>query len=364
MKKILFFTTLIYLAVFGIAVFASAHSIDTPNTPPAHVVLGIPEPTVLPTSPLYFLKNIFRAARMFFTFDPVKKAELELHLADEKLAEAFKVADTAQSDATLEKALENYLEAHRRLEERLISLKDKNKNVDRLLESLADRVVKHTELFESFEDEFAPEARKEVEKAILKHIKHGLDLDKKKFKAELRALKAELELQEELAELARDLDEDIAEEFEKLSEELEEDEKEVTCIQLYDPVCGQDGKTYSNSCFAGLAKVDIAHQGECRSAPKSEAPSGTRVTIDANGNFSPASVSVKKDGKVTWTNRGERPVWPASALHPTHRLYPGFDALRGISFGEEYSFKFDRPGVWKYHDHFNPSKTGTIEVVE
>jgi len=91
-------------------------------------------------------------------------------------------------------------------------------------------------------------------------------------------------------------------------------------------------------------------------------PAVTIVRTDTG--YEPSEVTIKKGDIVMWKNESSDYHWPASDLHPTHGIYPEFDPLKPIAPGADWSFKFDKVGVWKFHDHIRANKVGTVTVTE
>lgn len=450
MKKLFLILSLSVLALGGcLTVYAHGPS-------EIYDTLSIKEPSLLSDNPFYFLKSTGRNIRMFFTFGAASKAKLELHFADEKLGEFIKLADEKPKEKdTLEKAFQNYLSSHRKLQKRLESLKGKNKNVDSLMENLANRLFDHRELFQELSTVVSREKVDLVNQAFGQNIVQAVEVNKKKITEKLiervkkeniddlkkldfvedlqeitdkavyqeavkkmvvslngrvvnlkeiikkpetkktvevlvqNALEKIREVETKIAEdnyapvlgiinsitqlldnIEKELTRPIQEKVENLpppgpkkSETEAPSEKSVICTSEYDPVCGTDRKTYSNDCQAGVAKANIDHKGECKK-PISAGPFEAFVTIAMGGEFVPKTTIARRGTKVTWTNKSERTVWPASGTHPTHDLLPGFDSLRALMPEETYSFTFFRTGNWKYHDHLHAQMTGTVEVIE
>lgn len=113
--------------------------------------LGVENPGLLPTNPFYFFKEWGRGIKMFFTFNKVAKIKYELKVANQKAAELKKVEEVIPDDTeAIQEALDNYNENAEKLKTRLQSLQEtsENPNVDKLLDQLADRAMKHQQLFE------------------------------------------------------------------------------------------------------------------------------------------------------------------------------------------------------------------------
>ena len=98
------------------------------------------------------------------------------------------------------------------------------------------------------------------------------------------------------------------------------------------------------------------------------------VTYTASG-FSPATVTIKKGGKVTFEDKRNGSMWIGSGPHPGHAGYdgssrtehcaPGYTGpapFDQCSPGTTYTFTFDKAGTFPYHDHMNSSAFGKVVV--
>lgn len=85
------------------------------------------------------------------------------------------------------------------------------------------------------------------------------------------------------------------------------------------------------------------------------------VTINSSG-FSPKNITIKAGETVTWVNGDTKNHQVQSAIHPTHQLYPPLNSVGLLKSGEKKSLTFPNAGTYKYHDHLNPSFTGSVTV--
>jgi len=110
---------------------------------------------ILPTNPFYFFKEFTRGLQRLFILDKVKRAEFELKVVNEKAAEIGAIEDFGGGDdKDIEKALGHYTDGVNRLRIRLEQLADdsENPNIDRLLDSLTDRSLRHYQLFDELRE--------------------------------------------------------------------------------------------------------------------------------------------------------------------------------------------------------------------
>lgn len=111
---------------------------------------------------------------------------------------------------------------------------------------------------------------------------------------------------------------------------------------------------------------EAVSQKSAEKAPNAE----EKIVTYTDTGYSPSPLQIKIGDTVIFKNESSQSMWPASAMHPTHKDYPTtggclgsiFDACQAVQPGDSWSFKFDIAGDWKYHNHLNPKNFGAIIV--
>ena len=123
-------------------------------------------------------------------------------------------------------------------------------------------------------------------------------------------------------------------------------------------------------------ETDVSEGGEAVEEEGGEMEAGEesqpKIVIYTDSGFSPETIEIENGETVRWVNNSSRTLWVASAIHPTHTLYPekndsdclgsSFDACGGIAPEASFEFTFNESGSWKYHNHLSTGRRGTVDV--
>jgi len=198
--KILFLIAIFVISGFliGLNVFAQETdvndvAVEEAITADENITAGdleVSEPSILPNSPIYPLKDFWRKVRVKLTFNSVKKAELQLKFANERLIEVKKLVDKTGNEQILQGALDKYQQEMEIVRNRIEVMEEKaadNSKIDEFLDKFTDKVIKQERLMNRLEQQLSdkPEVletiRQNKERA-LEHLGEALnrleDVDK------------------------------------------------------------------------------------------------------------------------------------------------------------------------------------------
>jgi len=185
LKKIIFFaTSLLIIAIAGSAIAQEAT--DTATTVDQQAVqvtteepaitaqdLGVSEPTLLPDSKFYFLKNWQRAIQSTFTFGQVKKAELNLKIASEKLLEARKLSEKTDNPQILDKAAEIYNKQVDKIGNNIAKFKGtatSSEKISKFLDKYTKQQILQEQILDKLETKVPTSTMEKIQQAREKHL--------------------------------------------------------------------------------------------------------------------------------------------------------------------------------------------------
>lgn len=123
----------------------------------------------------------------------------------------------------------------------------------------------------------------------------------------------------------------------------------------------------AGSAFIYILFTDPAMLSDANTASPVQLPL-PQVTYNEQNGFVPRELTVNLGETVTFkNNRTSQPMYVATDPHPAHTDYPKFETMVAVKgaypeIGQDFQFTFDQPGTWEYHDHADPTKTGTVVV--
>lgn len=191
--------------------------------------LGVTAGTT-PDSPFYFLDKLGEWFAVKLAFNPVKKAELKLKYAGERLAELKDIEEKgALNDRRAEKIKNSYENLMDETGGDIENAKQQGKDVAELVKKMEDLTARHTAVIEKVLEKVPEQAKAAIEKVLEKSkLGHERAIEAIQKEMEEGKIKAE-ELKEEVRERVKEIKERKMEERGEilLLPEIESEQEEI-----------------------------------------------------------------------------------------------------------------------------------------
>jgi plastocyanin len=104
----------------------------------------------------------------------------------------------------------------------------------------------------------------------------------------------------------------------------------------------------------GSMAAVVSYATTAETASNGPAAEGATIVMAKDFMFAPTALTVAAGSTVTWTNRDDEPHTVVSDS--------GLFRSAALDTNESFSFRFDKPGTYRYLCTIHPRMVGTIEV--